>query len=245
MVTYLEDTGLVYVYNGSSWVDINDNSGAIPKSTVTTAGDLIVADGNASVTRLGIGADGSIPRIASGALGYLPIGTTGQVLSVSGGAPAWTTPATGGWTQLATTSLSGSSVTFSSISQSYKTLWLKGDAIDVSSNSSYVQVRPNGNTLNLQTTEGGTSSIESRLGTSFWLNNANALGSFSYFIHNYASTAGNKDIIYSGRNNQTQPFTGGGATAGTSGSYTAITSLQIAVTAGTFNSGTVTLFGGN
>jgi len=104
MVTYLEDTGLVYVYNGSSWVDINDNTAAIPKSTVTAAGDLIVADGNASVTRLGIGANGSIPRVDSGALGYLPIGTSGQVLTVSGGAPAWTTPSAGGattdWTLL-------------------------------------------------------------------------------------------------------------------------------------------------
>lgn len=33
---------------------------AVPKSTVTTAGDLIVANGNASVTRLGIGTSGYI-----------------------------------------------------------------------------------------------------------------------------------------------------------------------------------------
>ena len=56
MVTYLEDTNLIEVYNGSAWADINDNTAAIPKSTVTTAGDLIVADGTSSVTRLGVGA---------------------------------------------------------------------------------------------------------------------------------------------------------------------------------------------
>lgn len=120
MITYLEDTGLVYVYNGSSWVDINDNSGAIPKSTVTTAGDLIVADGSASVTRLGIGANGSIPRVDSGALGYLPVGTDGQILTVSSGAPTWTTPAGGAnlnWSQISSVSPTGTkTVSFTGLS---------------------------------------------------------------------------------------------------------------------------------
>lgn len=48
---------------------------AIPKSTVTTAGDVIYATGSAAVTRLGIG-------------------SSGQVLAVSGGVPAWTTIST-------------------------------------------------------------------------------------------------------------------------------------------------------
>jgi hypothetical protein len=97
MVTYLEDTGLVYVYNGSSWVDINDNSAAIPKSTVTTAGDLIVADGSASVTRLGIGSNG-------------------QVLSSNGTTATWTTPAGGGdkvYTSLLDTTVTTVSTTYS------------------------------------------------------------------------------------------------------------------------------------
>ena len=49
---------------------------AVPKSTVTTAGDVIYATGSSAVTRLGIG-------------------TTGQVLTVNGGgtAPSWATPA--------------------------------------------------------------------------------------------------------------------------------------------------------
>ena len=50
---------------------------AIPKSTVTTAGDVIYATGSSAVTRLGIG-------------------TAGQVLTVNGGgtAPSWATPTT-------------------------------------------------------------------------------------------------------------------------------------------------------
>lgn len=47
---------------------------AIPKSTVTTSGDIIYATGSSAVTRLGVG-------------------TTGQILTVSGGVPTWATPA--------------------------------------------------------------------------------------------------------------------------------------------------------
>ena len=50
---------------------------AIPKSTVTTNGDLIYGTGSAAVTRLGIG-------------------STSQVLTVAGGVPTWATPAGGG-----------------------------------------------------------------------------------------------------------------------------------------------------
>lgn len=103
MLTYLEDTNAYEGWTGSAWVNINDNSGSIPLSTVTTAGDLIVANGNASVTRLGIG-------------------TNGQVLSSNGTTATWTSPATGGATLLSTTSLSGSTVTVSSINQTYNDL---------------------------------------------------------------------------------------------------------------------------
>lgn len=48
----------------------------IPKSTVTTAGDLIYGTGNATVSRLGIGSNG-------------------QVLTVSSGALSWSTPSSG------------------------------------------------------------------------------------------------------------------------------------------------------
>jgi len=76
MLTYLEDTNAYESWNGSAFVNINDNTDAIPKSTVTTAQDLIVADGASSVTRLGVGTDD-------------------QVLSVVAGEVAWADPAGG------------------------------------------------------------------------------------------------------------------------------------------------------
>ena len=72
---------------------------AIPKSTVTTSGDIIYATGSSAVTRLGVG-------------------TTGQVLGVSGGVPAWTTPsaAASGLTFISKTSWSAAaSVTVDSV----------------------------------------------------------------------------------------------------------------------------------
>jgi hypothetical protein len=52
----------------------------------------------------------------------LGIGTTGQVLAVSGGVPAWTTVSSGGMTLLSTTTLSSTTTTISGIAGGYKDL---------------------------------------------------------------------------------------------------------------------------
>jgi hypothetical protein len=74
-------------------------TGAVPLSTVTANGDLIVGTGPGAVGRLGVG-------------------STGQVLSVSGGAPTWATPSGTSWTEvLARTSMgTGTSYTASGLS---------------------------------------------------------------------------------------------------------------------------------
>lgn len=88
---------------------------------MTTTGDIIYSSSGSTPARLGIG-------------------TTGQVLNVAAGVPAWTTPATGGgMTLLATTTLSGGTTTISSISGSYKDLLLI-----------YRGVGCNGNKLNIR-----------------------------------------------------------------------------------------------
>ena len=65
----------------------NTVASSIQKSVITTTGDVIYASGANTPARLGIG-------------------TTGQVLTVSGGLPTWATSASGGFTQLATGTLS-------------------------------------------------------------------------------------------------------------------------------------------
>ncbi len=74
MLTYLEDTNAYESWNGSAFVNINDNTDAIPKSTVTTAQDLIVADGASSVTRLGVGADDQVLSVVAGAVAWADAG---------------------------------------------------------------------------------------------------------------------------------------------------------------------------
>jgi hypothetical protein len=93
----------------------------------------LVKDGAAAIRTLGSSIDTTTknlnPQTTTGAIAYrsatsnvntsLPIGTAGQVLTVNSGAtaPQWATPASGGgMTVIASGTLSGASVTISSIS---------------------------------------------------------------------------------------------------------------------------------
>ena len=79
------------------------NGKFINNTLTTTTGDIIYASAANTPARLGIG-------------------STGNVLTVSGGVPAWAAPASGGMTLLSTTTLSSTTTTISSISGSYKDL---------------------------------------------------------------------------------------------------------------------------
>jgi hypothetical protein len=81
------------------------NAAYVPKTLTTTTGDIIYASAANTPARLGVG-------------------STGQVLSVSGGVPAWSTLLSGGMTVIASGSLSGTSVNLTSIPQTYKHLQL-------------------------------------------------------------------------------------------------------------------------
>ena len=104
-------------------------NGAIAKTTLTTAGDVIYR--NATVpTRLGIG-------------------TAGQVLTVNSGAtaPQWSTPASGGGMTLINTggtALTGASVTVGSIPSTYQSLYISVVNFKPATNNSYLNVRMNG-----------------------------------------------------------------------------------------------------
>jgi len=73
MLTYLEDTNAYESWNGSAFVALAeepDLTALIPKSTVTTAEDLIVADGASSVTRLGVGTDDQVLSVVAGSVAW-------------------------------------------------------------------------------------------------------------------------------------------------------------------------------
>lgn len=106
-VANVTDTEIGYLDGVTSAIQ-TQLDGKIANTLTTTTGDIIYASGANTPARLGIG-------------------SSGQVLSVSSGIPAWATPSNGAMTELASGSLSGSSVTLSSISQGYKNLelWIK------------------------------------------------------------------------------------------------------------------------
>lgn len=123
----------------------------------TTPDDTgLVKDGALAIRTLGSSVDTTTknlnPETTLGDISYrsstantktrLAIGTTGQVLTVSGGVPAWSTISSGGMTLLSTTSLSTNSVTISGISGSYKNLYILARDISVSTNDN-VNVRLN------------------------------------------------------------------------------------------------------
>lgn len=70
---YLKDTNVTTYYTGSAWANLDTTGMTNP---MTTTGDTIYSSSGSTPARLGIG-------------------STGQVLTVSGGVPSWATPAGG------------------------------------------------------------------------------------------------------------------------------------------------------
>jgi hypothetical protein len=145
----------------------------INNTLTTTTGDIIYASGANTPARLAIG-------------------TSADVLTVSGGVPAWAAPASGSMTQLATGTLSGTSTSISSIPGSYKDLRLViydfyATAIE------QIQIRINGdNTTNyLQNpnqTSGASVSLTTRMLLSQDIMNGVADGIAVLDFYDYAAT---------------------------------------------------------
>lgn len=226
-------------------ISVASGTGPIPVVTNTVAttfdakGDLVV----------GTGAD---------TFAKLTVGTNGHTLvadsSTSTGLK-WDAPATGGgYTSLATGSLSGSSVTISSISGSYNDLYLVIRGSNLSQDASE-RIRPNGATTGYMT--GGFSGSNNGFAGYQEENNgiymnipglaANDGGkttnSFVLWFYDYANTSTHK-VIASYRT----PWEANDAAAVAFSvtrysSTSAISSIDITVDAGTFSGGTYVLYG--
>jgi hypothetical protein len=219
----------------------NNAGAAIAKTIVDAKGDLIAGT-----------ADNTVARLASS-------GSNGNVLTVDTSTAtglAWTAPAAGGGlTLLSTTTLSGASTNITGISTSYKNLYIVVSGVTATSNYA-TSVRPNNNSSSIYfrqvnrmetaTTPDFTMATETEIPLPYAYSQtssfADNIGIIT--IENYASSSTRKpySTFYAGqRASNTAKYNE--IVVGIMESNTAITSLNFIVSAGTFSTGTVLVYG--
>jgi hypothetical protein len=233
----------------------------------TTPDDTaLVKDGAAAIRTLGSSIDTTTknlnPSTTLGDIEYrsstantntrLGIGTTGQVLTVTGGVPAWSTLSAGGMTLINTggTTLTGASVTIGSIPGTYKNLQLvirnylpatddKGIGIRYNSDSAtrYTYTFANqASPLSFSTTQ---------LDLSYGNDNSEGKGIIIIDIYDYANTSTQK--INNSLALTTDPTSSSQLALrrgfGVYSEFTAISSITILPESGNFTSGTAFLYG--
>jgi len=229
----------------------------------TTPDDTsLVKDGASAIRTLGSSIDTTTknlnPSTTLGDIEYrsstantntrLGIGTTGQVLTVSGGVPAWATSSSGSQTTLATGSLSSTSVSITSIDQTYKDLRLYiYDMANSSTGGSGFRFTVNSDTSAIYASNflrdggqfGGSGANNVNLSAPI---NPNVESKMVLDLLDYTNTVASKTGNYSAYFNDyyatPQRMFGMWAAQTTS----AISSIQLSVAGGTF-SGTYTLVG--
>jgi len=214
-------------------------TGAIANSIVDAKGDILVGTGADTPGRLAVGSNNQVLTADS---------TTGTGLK-------WATAAAGGFTELATGSLSGTTTTISSISGSYRNLFIRLEDIVTSAN---------GNVFLRFNSDSGTSyryaDVNSRTGTVsssgtgdsgltfiVTLNSTGTDASAAITVYNYANTVSYKNVEYTsiGLCPISSPVltsrTGGGAWVSTS----AINSVSIIAESTNTLTGTYYIYGQN
>jgi hypothetical protein len=232
----------------------------------TTPDDTaLVKDGAAAIRTLGSSVDTTTknlnPETTLGDLAFrsssanvktrLGIGSAGQVLTVAAGVPSWATASAGGMTLISTTSCSSTSVTLSSIVQTYKSLYIIAKNITFASGANGFRVLPNNvNNLTDQSMlrEGvatGTQNGVIRLSGGGAEMNNSTNNAWALTINNYTATDSYKPFIFSGfcvnGSAVNRDIIGGGAFR----SNTAITSLVFDIEGATFTGGTIEFYGVN
>jgi hypothetical protein len=229
----------------------------------TTPDDTaLVKDGAAAIRTLGSSVDTTTknlnPETTLGDISFrsstsnvntrLGIGSTSQVLTVTGGVPVWATPSSGGMTLISTTTLSGATTTLSSIPQTYNTLLFIINGMTANTGNKQLRALPN-NVADQSTYVGvdrtttyfkGGGTIE-LTATTDRTNNANIT---LLQINNYASTTQAKPITFYSRFQSSSEGQSGKIGGGGIQTSDAITSMVFDYEGtNTFAGGTVLLYG--
>jgi hypothetical protein len=269
-VSLVYDVGYEAVYRNGVLLSRGNDYTATDGTTVTLidatlAGDIIEIFANELVPltdAIGKGqynAKGALlSATAASTPGVLAVGANDTVLtadSTEATGLKWATPAAGGMTLLSTTSLTGASVTLSSIPATYNNLQVVIFGVTNASSDGYLRIAPNGATTscNNQFLKGGDDLVEKQTGNYITLTSpsggnllvrSNANNTFVLNIFNYASSTAYKNYQSNGigRINATDNL---GATI-LNGVYfdnTAISSLVISNSGGDLSTGTCLLYG--
>jgi hypothetical protein len=232
-------------------------------TTITVNTALFAAGDTVQITNLGVGVctitagTATVDTSASLALAQYESGTldftsTSAAIFIKGAGAA---AASGGMTLISTTSLSGASVTLSSIPATYNNLQVVIFGVTNATADGYLRIAPNGATssCNNQFLKGGDDLVEKQTGTYITLTSpsggnllvrANANNTFVLNIFNYASSTAYKSYQSNGfgRINATDNL---GATIlnGVYFANTAISSLVISNSGGNLSTGTCLLYG--
>jgi hypothetical protein len=244
----------------------------------TTPDDTaLVKDGASAIRTLGSSVDTTVknlnPETTLGDISYrsstantntrLAIGTSGQVLTVSGGVPTWATASSGGMTLISETVASAvSSLSLSSIPSTYKQIMLVFSGITHSNNSSAFDLRFNNDSSSIYVNmwmklSDGASNNAASGGTTSLVGNDTTYSIFGYgngtaglqrantgvlIIDNYASTTKLKTIYGNWGGGVDTSFLQVPQYLGLFNSTSAITSIDIfrVTGAGTFSNNTNT-----
>ena len=232
----------------------------------TTPDDTaLVKDGAAAIRTLGSSIDTTVKSLNAGttagdldyytsstAKARIGIGSTGQVLTVNGGVPSWQTSSSGGMTLISTTTLTGATVSLTSIPATYNDLRVVIQKPLPATDNKYFLMRFNSDsTANRHVNLPGTSQTNTAFGsTSIGLgdraDNTVTQGLIIIDIFDYKNTTTWKLMRQTSIVNNATTTTNVGFEIG-HGAYNqtgAVSSLDFIVeSGGNFTSGTVLLYG--
>ena len=211
-------------------------------------GDITGVTATSPLTGGGTSGDVTI-GIATSAVVPSQTGNSGKYLTTDGTNSSWGTISAGGWTQLASGTLSGLSVSLTSISQDYRNLHLVITGAYRNSSGSYILVRINSNTNNqyYSTWSGSATTVTIGSATNYWqlVNGANDINTTAndysriWTFYDYTSSArrivasyGSEPVSGYNMNNMHRLD-----------DTAAVSSIQLSIPSGTFGGGSYKLYG--
>ena len=258
---YTKDTNSLWYYTGSAWAasgatgDIEGVTAGVGISGGGTSGTVTIT--NSMATEIAAKGD-LIAGTGSQTFDNLTVGANNTVLTADSSTATglkWATPSSGGYTAIATGTLSSTGVTFSSISGTYVNLELHITGYNVNGNRLYVRINgDSGNNYagfyarerNASATTGTYVGAGPTLATSIKVDGevspSGSTNSTVLRFPAYTTTTGKKIIEVSSYAFSTYNIPSINPFAYT-GTDAAITSITILPETGTFAAGTYTLYG--